>query len=394
MSSGDLEYAMFTRSEMERRHAKARELMDRGGIDALLITGEENFQYFVGTNSSIAPHYSLTRPSIFILPVDRDPIVFTQRRIVLELGCYVADVREYFDMMKFPHDEVLAALRESGLKSNRIGAELGQEQRMGMPVGDYLNLAAALPQVEFVDAADIIIKLKMVKSAEELVYIREAADITGRARQRLYDDQIVPGVTERQVVRALRRLMLEEGADRTSFVHMQHNLPGDKNLFPPDRPLREGMVIGMDTGAFFGMYTVDYPRFAVLGKATDEQRRVHDAARTVSNTMADALRPGVTCAELHRVAVKAMEDLGLDADQKEKLSGGSRFGHGQGMLVTEPPSITPKDHTVLEPGVVLSTEPGVRSGDVTFLWEDTHVVTEDGHEQLTLETGELREIPF
>ena len=394
MTTADLEYAMFTRAEMDRRHAKARELMGPRGIDALLVTGEENFQYFVGTNSSIAPHYSLTRPSIFILPLDGDPIVLTQRRIVIELGCYVTDVREYFDMVNFPHEVVLNALRGAGLKSNRIGAELGQEQRMGMPVGDYLNLVSALPQVEFVDAADIIIKLKMVKSEEELVYIRTAAEITGRARQRLYDDQIVPGVTEREVVRALRRLMLEEGADRTSFVHMQHNLPGDKNLFPPDRPLTKGMTIGMDTGAYFGMYTVDYPRFAVLGQATDEHRRIHDGARAVSNAMADALRPGVTCAEIHAVAVRTIEDLGLAADEEEKLTGGSRFGHGQGILVTEPPSITPLDHTVLEAGVVLSTEPGVRAGDVTFLWEDTHVVTEDGHEQLTLETSELREIPF
>jgi Xaa-Pro aminopeptidase len=64
------------------------------------------------------------------------------------------------------------------------------------------------------------------------------------------------------------------------------------------------------------------------------------------------------------------------------------------MLLTEPPSITPSDHTVLEAGMVLSTEPRVRSGPLEFQWEDTHLVTEDGHEQLTLETDELREIPF
>jgi Xaa-Pro aminopeptidase len=80
-------------------------------------------------------------------------------------------------------------------------------------------------------------------------------------------------------------------------------------------------------------------------------------------------------------------------DEPAKLSRG-RMGHGQGMLVTEPPSITPADHTVLEPGMVISTEPGLRMGDVHYLWEDVHVITEEGHEQLTLETPELREIPF
>jgi len=109
--------------------------------------------------------------------------------------------------------------------------------------------------------------------------------------------------------------------------------------------------------------------------------------------MADALEPGVKCSELHRVAVTAMEELGVSPDRPDKLSG-SRVGHGQGILITEPPNINPRDDTVLEPGMVLSTEPGVRLGDVQFLWEDVHVVTEDGHEQLTTETEELREIDW
>ena len=81
------------------------------------------------------------------------------------------------------------------------------------------------------------------------MYIRQAADITGWARQRLYDSHLVPGMTEREAVRALRRLILEEGGDRTSFVHVQldvqSQLPGAKNQFHYDRPLRSGTVIGL-----------------------------------------------------------------------------------------------------------------------------------------------------
>ena len=110
----------------------------------------------------------------------------------------------------------------------------------------------------------------------------------------------------------------------------------------------------------------------------------------------EALRPGVTCAEMYQVGAKAIEDAGLTFDNPAKAKGGSRLGHGQGMLLTEPPSINPRDQTVLEPGVVLSTEPGAMSKDsgVGFLWEDVHVVTDDGHEQITLDSEELREIAF
>ena len=58
---------------------------------------------------------------------------------------------------------------------------------MGIPVGAYLDLVRRCRGTEFVDAADIVIPLRMVKSEEELAYIRKAADVTARARQRLFD---------------------------------------------------------------------------------------------------------------------------------------------------------------------------------------------------------------
>jgi Xaa-Pro aminopeptidase len=284
------------------------------------------------------------------------------------------------------------ALTDAAPDLRRIGVELGQEQRMGIPVGAYLELVEALSGVEFVDAAEIVISVRMVKAPEEVAYMRQAAEITGRARQRLFD-RVVPGMTERDVARLTRQLIMEEGGDRTSFVHLQSDLPGSSNIFSYDRPLQKGTVLAVDTGAYVGMYTVDYARMATLGPTTDEQRRVHAAALEVNQKMMDVLRPGVTCSEVYHVAVRAIEEAGVTVDTPLRLQG-SRMGHGQGMLLTEPPSIAAADHTVLQPGMVISTEPGVRSGDVQILWEDVHLITEDGYEKITLETPELREIPF
>ena len=68
-----------------------------------------------------------------------------------------------------------------------------------------------------------------------------------------------------------------------------------------------------------------------------------------------------------------------------------RMGHGQGICLTEPPSISPDDHTVLEEGMVISTEPEVA---MDMLWEDVHVITGNGSDQLTHESTVLYEIPF
>lgn len=393
MAAPDLEYALFTRAEMERRYSRARELMSERGIAALLVTGEENVQYFAGASASIALHYSLSRPSVFILPANREPIIVSKSGDNLALGSYVEDVRDYTSLLAFPQEVVREALMDAAPENGRIGVELGQEQRMGMPVGAYLELVKSLPKANFVDAADIFIGLRMVKSKEELAFIRKAADITGRARQRLFEDHVEKGMTERDVARVLRRLILEEGGDRTSFIHFQLDLPGSKNQFHYDRLLKRDTVLAVDAGAYYGMYTVDYARMAALGKTTDLQKRVHEAVLEVNRAMAGALRPGVRCSELHRLGLEAIERTGFESNSPAKLRGG-RLGHGQGMLITEPPSIAADDDTVLEAGTVISTEPTVRSGDVQFQWEDVHVVTEDGHEQLTLETYELREILF
>ena len=151
MVGQNLEYAMFSRGEMERRYGRARELMSERGLDGLLITGEENFHYLAGAAASLAGHYSLTRASIFILPLGREPIIVTQGQSNLALGCYVTDQRGYQGLFGFPQAEVLEAIGDAGLTGSRIGVELGLEQRMGMPVGAYLELVATLPEAEELD---------------------------------------------------------------------------------------------------------------------------------------------------------------------------------------------------------------------------------------------------
>ncbi len=390
MPTVDLEYAMFSRGEMKRRYARAREEMDRRGMDALFVTGEENFQYFAGTAASAALHASLTRPSVFILPLAGEPIVVTQGQDNLALGSYVTDVREYSDLFAFPHDVVIQALRDAGTAGGSVGAELGMEQRMGMPPGAYQDLTSALPDVAFVDAADVIVRLRMVKSKEEIEYIHRAGDVTARARQRLFG-MIRPGLTEREVGRLMRRLILEEGGDGTSFVMLLLGVAGSRNPFGYDRPLEAGQVVGVDTGARVGMYTIDYTRWGVLGAATDALRRLYDALLEVNRSMAAALGPGVPCSEIYQVGNDAIDRACSRMEGLERF-GPSRMGHGQGMLITEPPSIHPDDHTPLAPGMVLSTEPGLSAEGVQMLWEDVFLITDNGSLQITAESDDLREV--
>lgn len=387
------EHGMFSLAEMERRYRKVRELMVAAQLDALFLSQDEHVQYFAGTSPSMALNFSLTRPYMVIIPAAAPPVAITMGRSNLVAAGFIKDVRGYTELLSFPLRTVVDTIKELGLDKSKVGFELGHEQRMGIPVGSFLELKKTLPALDTVDAGPLLQRIRLIKSGEELAYMRRAAEITGRARQRLFrHEKLRDGITEREVDRLMRQLILEEGGDRTAFVILQDEQPGAASPFKVDRPLRRGAVLAVDTGAYCGMYTIDYPRMLVLGNATEKQRNAYRAVLEVNQRMIEALKPGVTCSELCAVCMKAIADAGAQLDDPSRLVGG-RMGHGMGMIITEPPSICPGDHTVLEPCMVISTEPGIRKDGVWFLWEDVHVITATGSELLTLETNQLQERP-
>ena len=380
------QWSAFSKADIEKRWARARAAMAEEGLDALLISGEENFQYFTGSTGTLGYHYSCTRPAVLVFPREGEPAAVAGEMLTHSLGMTtpLRDLRGYVAIERFPYAMVIEAIGDLVGNSARIGAELGHEQRMGMPVGDYLSVVEALPQARFADAGDLIVRLRMVKTPEEVACMREAAAITGRARQRLFRE-VVPGMTERDAVRRMRQLILEEGGDRTSFVHLIAGSPGSHSQHHLDRPLEKGNVFYLDAGAYVRFHTIDYARIATLGPASNRARHGHEVLLEANARMIEALRPGVRCSELHEIATRVITSAGYE------LVPTGRMGHGQGICFTEPPSISPDDHTVLEEGMVISTEPEVA---VDMLWEDVHVITANGSDQLTEEVVDLYEIPF
>ena len=385
-TSSDAPWSAFSAADIEMRWTRARAAMAEQGLDALLISGEENFQYFTGSTGTLAYHYSCTRPAVLVFPCEGEPVTVAGEMLThsLAMTTGLRDLRGYVAIERFPYSMVVEAVGDLVGRRARIGAELGHEQRMGMPVGDYLATVQALPDASFEDAGDLIVRLRMVKTPEEVAYMREAAAVTGRARQRLFRE-IVPGMTERDAVRRLRQLILEEGGDRTSFVHLIAGAPACHSQHHLDRRLEKGNVFYVDAGAYVRFHTIDYARIATLGPASDAARRGHEVLLEANARMIEALRPGVRCSEVHHIAAEAITRAGYD------LVPTGRMGHGQGICLTEPPSISPDDHTVLEEGMVISTEPEVA---MDMLWEDVHVITSDGSDQLTDESSDLCEIPF
>ena len=142
--------------------------------------------------------------------------------------------------------------------------------------------------------------------------------------------------------------------------------------------LEEGDVLFIDTGATYDGYFCDFDRNFAFGHLSDDAQRAHEAVWDATEAGIAAARPGATTTDLWR----AMADV-LEAAGSKGLNVG-RMGHGLGLQLTEPPSNRPGDPTELQPGMVMTIEPGLEyAPGKNIVHEENIVITDDGCELLT-----------
>ena len=134
----------------------------------------------------------------------------------------------------------------------------------------------------------------------------------------------------------------------------------------------------LDTGAMFDGYFCDFDRNFAFGHVPAETAKAYAVLLDATEAGLQATRPGSTCADIYRAMQRVLET------DYPGGSGVGRMGHGLGMQLTEWPSITPKDETVLQPGMVLTLEPSVDlDAGRMIVHEENLVVTADGPVLLT-----------
>jgi Xaa-Pro aminopeptidase len=299
----------------------------------------------------------------------------------------IADIRTYeaseqLPLGNSPVDMLTQIFQEKRLDKAHVGAELGMEQRLGFPCGDFLRLTSSLPDTKFIDASDLLWDLRMVKSREEISYIRKACEITTKARRKCFET-IERGMTKKHVADLFYQYMMESGADKPGFVMLASGSLAESTYAPTNQKLKKGDTLFLDGGCNVGDYTCDFDRIAVIGKPSEKQVRFHKFAYKTSRKMMAEFKPGAALSHIADTCWKEYATAGVPVTKA------GRAGHGQGMLHTEPPSISELDKTVLKPGMVVSVEPGLDTDVGLFVWEDVLAVTESGHELLSRESNEL-----
>ncbi len=374
----------FPEAEFAQRTEKAQARMAEAGLDAMLLTTEPEVRYFTGFLTQF--WQSPTRPWFLVVPAKGKPVaVIPTIGVACMARTWIDDIRSWSSPQ--PDDDGLSllaqALTELAGKTGRIGIAKGKETHLRMPLGDFERLAWTLPDATFEDATAILRGLRMVKSEreiEKIAYVCEVVSGAFEAGPQLF----AAGQSDIEVFRSFKRECLKRGVDDVSYLVGGAGQGGYGDIISPPsgRALRAGDVLILDTGCLFDGYFCDFDRNFAIGKADDAVRRAYDVVWRATEAGLQAARPGATCAELFSAMQLVLEGGGAPHGVGDNDVG--RMGHGLGMQLTEWPSHTPWDRTVLEPGMVLTLEPGMTfAKDKVMVHEENLVVREDGAELLT-----------
>ena len=237
-------------------------------------------------------------------------------------------------------------------------------------------------------------RMRQIKSEDEIRDIERAEQIGDGAFAKIIRKlaemrQERSFLTEQQVAAWLEFFMREQGAENTSFdtiaaggIHS--SMP---HAIPTGRVLRDGDFLTMDFGCKVNGYCSDMTRTVMIGHADERQRHVYDIVLRAQTAALEAVRPGRKGCEVDAVARQIIADAGY----------GDNFGHGLGhsvgLMIHETPCFSPREESVLEPGMVITVEPGIYiEGAFGVRIEDLIVVTEDGFRNLTHSPKELIEL--
>lgn len=369
----------FGLAEFEQRTVIVQGLMHGAGLDAILVTTEAEIRYFTGFHSQFFE--SPTRPWFVVVPAEGKPIAVIPT--IGESGMAATWIDEIHTWPSpRPADDGISLLAStiSGLptRHGRFGMPLGPESILRMPAGDAQKLADAIPH-EVADCAEILLRQRFVKSPAEVEKIRRVCQITSDAFEALPGHSRI-GDSEIDITRRMRIDLLERGADGTPFMVAGSGAGGYDSIImgPTQRQPQAGDVLIIDTGTVFDGYFCDFDRNFGFGHVADDVRQANAAVHKAVDAGFAAARPGARMCDVWSAMSQVMEDFGSLGNSI------GRMGHGLGMLLTEWPSVHPNDQNILEPGVVMTLEPGMTFAPRRQLvHEENIVITESGAEYLT-----------
>jgi Xaa-Pro aminopeptidase len=355
--------------DFQARQKKLREHLATTRFDALLISHLPNIRFLCGFTGSAG----------FLLVDEAGSVFFTDVR-------YDTQAHEEVKAAKvvIARKSVLQALGESlGRRKRRRKWTVGIEAEH-FTIAEKKRLAKLRPAgVNLKDAPPVVERARMIKDADELHRIRAAVALGAK----LYDralEVLRPGVKETEVAAEMELAARRAGAEEMSFPTIIAS--GTRSALPHGRASNQAIPRGgfvvCDFGVILTGYCSDQTRTVwagdVPGIAPDDARRAYLAVREAQQAAIDVVRPGIPVGDVDDAARKVLRKAGLGRYFTHST------GHGVGLEIHETPRVAAGQREILQPGMVITIEPGVYfPGKWGVRIEDMVAVTASGCDVLT-----------
>jgi len=387
---------------------RARSIMEKENIEAIVASGCENFYYLSGHPSTFM--YTLRMSEVALAVMFRDP---SRQTVIImnefeaagvpkdlpqcELRTYPTwvdvddplglrgdkyegrrpvnhQVQEMFGLLQH-------VLADYGVSTGKIAVELGS-----MKYAAAQALRGALPNVELTEASAIFTELRMLKTPWEVEQLRQSC---AYAEIGIIEASkgIHIGSSAAEIADAFRLALLTHANGSPSRFHMisvgDHFAPA--HIFDT-RPGQAGDVIKFDVGVDVGGYGSDIARTFVLGEPSDTVKRIYNALRTGHDHLLKIIEPGMPMKHAFNDAMSIIRQSGLPAYNRGHL------GHSAGLSLAaeEAPFLSPSENTIFQPGMVICLEtPYYGYGIGSIMIEDMVLITDSGIERLNTLSRDL-----
>ena len=381
---------------------KARVVMEREGLDALVVTVCDNFYYLTGfasffmytfrhTGAAVAimfrdesipsqlimnefeaasTHFDMPNMALKTFPVwvdvddPRNPLNHQKKR-ERPIG---PPIEAVFGLVK-------NALESAGVLDKTIAIELQAMSNGGKGVLDKVA-----PGLKLVDSTALFNEIRMIKSPWEIQHLRKSAEITefGIANAAKH---IRVGCTAAELTAAFKAAVMtfpETNFSRFNLISVGDNF--SPKMFPDETPAKPGDLIKFDCGVDVAGYGADLARTFVLGEPDELTQQIYDTIRVGHEHMLSMVAPGVKLKDVFDSTMDVIKKSGLPHYNRGHL------GHGDGVFLglEEAPFVSTLATETFRAGMVLSLEtPYYGVGVGSIMLEDMILITNDGYEFLS-----------
>jgi Xaa-Pro dipeptidase len=304
LTTADGRYPSFSAGEFERRHAAVRDILRAHDLGALVSYGSMGVHLEVLYLSN----FPVAWEAVHILPLEGEPILLVQFHNHKPNATAMSNCTDVRLLGPDHAATVVPALEGLGLTGQRIGLA-GR-----WPIQHHQRLRDGMPNSTFVDVSGQLAGLRLVKSAEELAFIRRGAELSDAALLAIAE-HARPGMTEHELAAICEAAYLPHGGK--NLIHFIGVTPmEDPDLAVPaqhhaNRRIREGDLILTEISAqFHGHFGQTLRPLTVAADPTPEYQHMFDVALEAYELLSRTIRAGATVSEV-REAAGIIEERGF-----------------------------------------------------------------------------------